>query len=163
MLRLIFEMKNKVQIDARVKGQSWKTWWFDLNVHEHEGDSRFIDLLTRLSSTEPVVVVFRMNFKWNFKPLKSKSIFVHVLWKSHIFLFVSFFMKKKKKKSLNYIRCVMLQNQWPQFVQTAMESRTFLIFNVFDRWWSRMINRILHSWSFDMKFRKLVVLLCRHF
>ena len=41
--------------------------------------------------------------------------------------------------------------------QTAMEHRTCIIFNVFDRWRGHVINRILHSWSINMKFMKLVV------
>ena len=60
-------------------------------------------------------------------------------------------------KSLNYIGCVMLQKHCPHVVQTAMERRICVIFNVFDRWRGHVINRILHLWSVNMKFMKLVV------
>ena len=106
---------------------------------------------------EPVVVVFRMNFKWNFKYLKSKStlLFPFLYCENHTFSCLFRFLFKK---SLNYICYVMLQNQWPQFVQTTMESRTFLIFSVFDHWWGHVIKGSLHSWSVNIKSMKLVVL-----
>ena len=74
-------MNDKVQIDAREILKKINTTPGDLTLKytEHEWDSpvidRFIDLLTRLNGTEPVFVVFLMNFKWNFKHLKSKSTF----------------------------------------------------------------------------------------
>ena len=48
-------------------------------------NDRFIDLLTRFSGTEPVFVVFLMNFKWNFKHLKSKFFFPSLCCENHTF------------------------------------------------------------------------------
>ena len=137
-----FEMKDKVQSDARENGKFWKRLAQHLmkwptSTQNMKVIDRFIDLLTRLS--------------W---AARNHSLFHFCVVKIIHFLvcFVFSFIK-----SLNYIRCVMLQNHWPHVVQTAMERRTCVIFNVFDRWRGHVINRILHSWSVNMKFMKLVV------
>ena len=50
-----------------------------------------------------------------------------------------------------------LQKYCPHVVQKAMERRTCVISDVFDRCRGHVINRILHLWSVNMKFMKLVV------
>ena len=116
------------------KSNQVRPWWFHLKVYRAwrgllRFTDRFIDLLTRLSGTEWIVSFFRMNFKWKFKHFKSKSTFLFPSWVCIVK--ITHFLVCFVKNLLNYMRCVMLQNQWPQFVQTAMESRNCLIFNVF--------------------------------